>query len=275
MPNLRVENGEARAHVRIGWLRSVAHVYHAFATSCFADEVVEAMGKDPVEGLLALMGEPRQLDLSKVEYANHGEPMDRYPFDVGRLRRVTELAAEHAGWGRALPEGHGLGIACHRSFLSYVANVVEVAVSKDGKVSIPRVDVVLDCGLAVNPERVLSQMEGAAVFGASLALSGEISAKDGAVEQSNFHDYTVARIDEAPRQVNVHIVESDALPGGVGETGVPPFAPALATPSTPPRASASAACPSASTTCPGADAPNPYGSRLGRRPTAGGHEDLR
>ena len=137
------------------------------------------------------------------------------------------LVARRAGWGRELPKGRGLGISCHRSFLSYQATVVEVDVSKRGEVTIPKVWSVIDCGLAVNPDRVRSQLEGAAVFGASLTLSGAVTMKNGAVQQSNFHDHPIARIHEAPREVDVHIVPSEALPGGVGEVGVPPFAAAL------------------------------------------------
>src|SRR6185312_13053199 len=126
-----------------------------------------------------------------------------------------------------LGKGHGLGIAAHRSFLTYVATVVEVEVNDQGGIRIPRVDTVVDAGLVVNPEATRSQFEGAAVFGTSIVRSGEITAKNGAIEQSNFSDCPVARMNEAPRQTNVYIVDSDAPPAGVGEPGVPPFAPAL------------------------------------------------
>lgn len=227
VPSLRVESGAADAHVRIGWLRSVAHVYHAFGICSFPDELAHRAGRDPYEYLMALLGDPRHVDLEGLDYPNHGEPLERYPFDVARLRHVTERAAELAGWGAPLPRGRARGIACHRSFLSYCANVVEVEVTRDGRISIPRATVVIDAGTVVHPDRVRAQMEGAAVFGASLALYGEITAEDGAVVQSNFHDYPVARIYDAPREIEVEIVESDALPAGVGEVGVPPFAPAL------------------------------------------------
>jgi isoquinoline 1-oxidoreductase beta subunit len=227
--NLRAENGEAVNHVRIGWLRSVANIYHAFAISSFADECAHAAGRDPKDYLLDLIGPPRVIDLKAqgVDYPNMG-PIEQYPVDAGRLRTVVELAAEKSGWGkRTLPKGHALGIAAHRSFLSYIATVVEVAVSPDGKISIPRVDTVVDAGMIVNPDRVKSQFEGAAVFGTSLTLMSEITATAGKIDQSNFHDYRVARMNEAPMDTRVHIVESDAPPAGVGEPGVPPFAPAL------------------------------------------------
>jgi isoquinoline 1-oxidoreductase beta subunit len=142
---------------------------------------------------------------------------------------VTELAAERAGWGRQMPKGSGLGIAAHRSFVSYIATVVEVAVDAKGKVSIPRVDTAIDCGYAVNPERIRSQIEGAAVMGLTLARYGEITFKNGRVEQGNFNDFRLVSIDESPTDTRVHIVEHgiDVPASGVGEPGVPPFAPAL------------------------------------------------
>ena len=229
LPNHRAENGEAVNHVRIGWLRSVANIYHAFAVCSFADELANAAGRDSKDYLLELIGPPRLVDLKAqgVDYPNMG-PIAQYPVDTARLRKVVELVAEKSGWGkRKLPKGHALGIAAHRSFLSYIATVVEVAVSPDGKISIPRVDTAVDAGMIVSPDRVRSQFEGAAVFGASLALMGEITATNGKIDQSNFNNYPVLRMNEAPLETHVYIVESDAPPAGVGEPGVPPFAPAL------------------------------------------------
>jgi len=224
LPNLRIENGPAKAHVRIGWLRSVANIYHAFSIQCFTDELAHAAGRDPVDYLLDLIGEPRTIDFKGVEYPNYGASMDAYPWQTGRLRHVTEMVAEKSGWGkRKHGKGTGVGIAAHRSFLTYVATVVEVEVNEQGEVRIPRVDTVLDAGLVVNPEATRAQFEGAAVFGASVARSGEITATKGAIDQSNFQDYPVARIGEAPYQTNVYIVDSEAAPAGVGEPGVPPF----------------------------------------------------
>jgi isoquinoline 1-oxidoreductase beta subunit len=228
IPNLRAENGSAKAHVRIGWLRSVANIYHAFAVQSFADELAHKAGRDPVEYLLDLLGPARKIDLQAVKYPNYGADAAQYPIDVARLRQVLETVAEKSEWGkRKLAKGSGMGIAVHRSFLTYVASVVEVEVNDSGEITIPRVDTVVDAGLVVNPEATRAQMEGAAVFGTSLVKTGEITAKAGAVEQGNFDDYAVARINEAPKQVNVYIVENDAPPAGVGEPGLPPFAPAL------------------------------------------------
>jgi len=224
LPNLRIENGPAKAHVRIGWLRSVANIYHAFAIQCFTDELAHAAGRDPLDYLLDLIGNPRTIDFKGVDYPNYGAPFDAYPWETGRLRHVTELVAEKSGWGkRKHGKGTGVGIAAHRSFLSYVATVVEVEVNDQGEVRIPRVDTVLDAGLVVNPEATRAQFEGAAVFGTSIVRTGEITATKGAINQSNFQDYPVARIGEVPYQTNVYIVDSDAPPAGIGEPGVPPF----------------------------------------------------
>lgn len=226
IPNIRCENGEAVAHVRIGWFRSVINIPHAFAVCSFADELAHAAGRDPKEYLIELLGPPRHV-AAGPHYQNYGDDITRYPIDTARLRRVLELVAEKAQWGRALPAGHGLGIAVHRSFVSYVATVVEAAVAKDGTVSVPRVDMAVDCGYAAYPDRIRSQMEGAAVMALSSTLYGEITFRQGRAQQNNFNDFQVARMNVAPRETRVYIVESDALPGGVGEPGVPPFAPAL------------------------------------------------
>jgi isoquinoline 1-oxidoreductase beta subunit len=228
IPNLRIENGPARAHVRIGWLRSVANIYHAFAVQTFSDELAHRAKRDPADYLLELIGQPRTLNFAGVAYPNYGADYNTYPWETGRLRRVTEMVIEKSGWGkRKLGKGPGLGIAAHKSFLTYVATVVEVEVNDQGDIRIPRVDTVVDAGLVVNPEVTKAQFEGAAVFGTSVARTGEITAKNGVIEQSNFDSYPVARINEAPYQTNVYLVESDAPPAGVGEPGVPPFIPAL------------------------------------------------
>jgi isoquinoline 1-oxidoreductase beta subunit len=224
LPNMSIENGPAKGHVRIGWLRSVANIYHGFGIQSFTDELATRAHRDPLEYLLDLIGPARTIDFKGVNYPNYGASLETYPWETGRLRHVTEMVAEKSGWGkRKHSKGSGVGIAAHRSFLTYVATVVEVEVSDQGEVRIPRVDTVLDAGLVVNPEATRAQFEGAAVFGASVARSGQITATKGAIDQSNFQDYTVARINEVPAQTNVYIVDSDAPPAGVGEPGVPPF----------------------------------------------------
>jgi isoquinoline 1-oxidoreductase beta subunit len=224
LPNIRIENGPAHAHVRIGWLRSVANIYHAFGVQCFTDELAHRANRDPVEYMLDLIGPPRKLDFTNVDYPNYGADYKTYPWETGRLRNVIELVADKSGWAKhKSAKGHGFGFAAHRSFLTYVATVVEVEVGDDGEIRIPRVDTALDAGLVVNPEVTRAQFEGAAVFGTSIVRSGEITAKNGVIQQSNFNDYPVARINEVPAQTNVYITESSAPPAGVGEPGVAPF----------------------------------------------------
>ena len=229
--NISIENGEAEAHTKIGWWRSVSNVPHGFAIQSFAAELAAAAGKDQKTFLLDLIGPPRILDVpQKVkDFWDYGENPEVYPIDTGRLRNVVELVTEKAGWGRQVPKGHGLGLAAHRSFVSYVAAVIEVAVDEKGRVTIPRVDIAVDCGPTVNPDRVRSQFEGAVIMGLGVGLLNEISFKNGRVEQSNLDDYLVLRISDAPRETHVHVVPHgyDMHLGGVGEPGVPPVAPAL------------------------------------------------
>ena len=229
VPALRCESGPAEAHVRIGWFRSVNNVPHAFAIGSFVGELAAAAGRDQRDLLLELIGPPRHVTPAVVgiKYDNYGAPADVFPIDTARFRRVVELASEKAGWGKPLPKGHGLGIAVHRSFLAFVCTVVEVAVAADGRISIPRVVTAVDCGLAIHPERVRSQMEGSAVMGVSVALYGELTFKKGEAQQTNFDGFELARLTDAPRAIDVIIVDSDQPPGGVGEPGLPPFAPAL------------------------------------------------
>jgi len=228
--NIRAESGPADAHVRIGWFRAVSNNFHAFAAHSFADEMARAAGRDPLEFLLDMIGPGKVLDLKSqgVDYSNYGVPYEKYPVDTRRLRRVLEIAGERAGWGkRPSGNGWGLGIAAHRSFNTYVASVVEVEVDARGVVRVPRVEQIVDAGIIINPDRVRSQMEGSAVMAVGLARTGEITAANGRIRQSNFNDFQVARMNDAPFQVNVHLVDSDALPTGVGEPGVPPVLAAL------------------------------------------------
>jgi isoquinoline 1-oxidoreductase beta subunit len=212
--NVKIEVGKAPAHVRIGWLRSVINIPHGFSINVFADELAVAANKDPLEFRLDLIGEDRIVN-----------PDENIPFKTQRLKNVLQLAAKNANWGKDLPEGHAQGLAVHYSFNSYVASVVEVSVI-DGKLKVHQVHTVIDCGLVVNKNTVIAQMEGSAIFGMSLAFYGKITAKDGAIEQGNYHDYKMIRMHEAPK-INVEIVESTENPTGVGEPGVPVIAPAI------------------------------------------------
>ena len=212
--NVRYENAKAEPHVRIGWLRSVCAIFHSFGINSFIDELADKAAKDPLQFKLDLIGKDRIRD----EKSPH-------PLNTKRLKNVLKIAAKKANWGRKLPENHGLGIAFYYSFYSYVASVVEVSVINN-KVKIHNIWSVLDCGMMLNKDNVLNQMEGAAVFGTSIALYGKITAKNGAIEQSNFHDYKMARMNEIP-PIDVTLIENDEAPTGVGEPGVPPIAPAI------------------------------------------------
>ncbi len=230
IPNIRIENPEAAAHTRIGWFRSVSNIPHAFAVQSFVAELAAAAKRDPKDYLLEVIGPPRLVTPQMLSDTwNYGESPEHYPVDTGRLRRVVETVAREARWGRKMPKGHGLGIAAHYSFVSYVAAVVEAEVDARGELTIPRVDIAIDCGATVNPDRVHAQMEGACVMGVGLATLGEITFKNGRAQQDNFDTYQVTRMPGAPREIRVHILPGDyAKPmGGVGEPGVPPIAPAL------------------------------------------------
>lgn len=229
VPNLRLEVGRARSHVRTGWLRSVCHIQQNFAVGCFIDELAHAAGQDPFEFVLTALGDDRQLDMAALGLKNRDADPRVYPYDIGRLKNVLRRAAHNAAWQRNsnLPRGQGLGIACCRSFLGYTAHVVEVEVSPQGQLSIPRVWCSLDSGTIVSPDRVHAQVEGAAIMAASHARWGEVTFQNGRAQQSNFDDFQVARMKDAPRDIVVDIVESTAAPAGVGETGVASFTPAL------------------------------------------------
>lgn len=230
IPNVRIETGKVPAHARIGWFRSVSNIPHAFAAQCFIAELAHRAGKDHKAFALDLIGPARRINPTALgDTWNYSESPETYPYDTGRLRGVIEAATRGAGWGRELPKGHGLGLAFCYSFVSYTATVIEVAVNDKGELKVVAVDMAIDCGPQVNPERIRAQMEGAAIMGLSLALTGEISFKNGRVEQGNFHDYTVLHHPESPRVIRTHLVNDniDAPPGGVGEPPVPPVAPAL------------------------------------------------
>ncbi|MGA2811853.1 MAG: xanthine dehydrogenase family protein molybdopterin-binding subunit [Candidatus Acidiferrum sp.] len=202
IPNLQVDLHSPKIGVPVQWWRSVGHSHTGFAVEAFFDEVAHAGGKDPYR--------LRQTLLAK-------QP---------RMLAVLDLAAQKAGWGGPLAKGVGRGIATHFSFDSYVAQVIEASVEEDGTVRVHRVVCAVDCGRVVNPDTVIAQMEGGIIFGLTAALKTEITLKNGRVEQSNFHDYPMLRMFEAP-SIEVFIVPSEERPTGVGEPSVPPVAPAL------------------------------------------------
>jgi isoquinoline 1-oxidoreductase beta subunit len=208
IPNLFVDLHSPKLGVPVQWWRSVGSTHTAFSTETFIDELALAAKKDPVAYRRALLAkQPRHLG-------------------------VLELAADKAGWNKPLAAGkagerRGRGIAVHESFNTYVAEIAEVTVKKDGSFTVDRVVCAVDCGIAVNPDAVRAQMEGGIGYGLSAALHGAITLKDGVVEQSNFHDYPPLRMNEMP-QIEVYIVPSTEKPSGVGEPGTPVIAPALA-----------------------------------------------
>ncbi|MDP4988723.1 MAG: molybdopterin-dependent oxidoreductase, partial [Polaribacter sp.] len=213
--NFRLENVKAEAHLRIGWMRSVVHIHSGFANNSFVDELAFEAKKNPLDFQLALIGKNRIID-GKSDY----------PFNSKRMKKVLENTAKISDFNRKRPENHGIGIAIHYSFYSYVATAVEVSVI-NGNIQIKEVWTTIDCGLVLNKDNVINQLEGAAIFGISLALFGKITVKEGAVEQHNFFDYQMTRMKDTPK-ITVDIIEAMNQPAtGVGEPGVPVMAPAI------------------------------------------------
>lgn len=215
LENFRLENAKAEANLRIGWLRSVVHIHSGFGNNCFVDELAFAAEKDPVQFHLDLIGKDR-VDKGRSDF----------PYNSARMKDVLINTAKNANWGQRLPKNHGVGVAIHYSFYSYVATIVEVAVV-DNKVTVKNIWTTIDCGLALNKDAITNQLEGAAIFGMSIALYGKISVKEGAVEQHNFFDYQMTRMKDAPK---IHVDILDKMhepPTGVGEPGVPVIAPAI------------------------------------------------
>jgi isoquinoline 1-oxidoreductase beta subunit len=202
IPNLLVDLHTPKVGVPVLWWRSVGHSHTAFVVESFLDEVARAGGKDPYEFRRSLLSK-RPRDLA-----------------------VLETAAQRAGWGKPPAKGRARGIAVHESFGSFVAQVAEVSVEPKGQVRVHKVVCALDCGMIVNPDTIKAQMESGIAFGLSAALYGEITLKDGRVEQSNFNDYPLLPMSEMPA-VEVHMIASKEKPGGIGEPGVPPIAPAV------------------------------------------------
>ena len=201
--NMRIAYGRREPGPQVWFWRSVGHSQNIFFIESFIDEMAAAAKQDPLDFRLALLGkQPR--------YAG-----------------VLKVAAEKAGWRQPLPAGRFRGIAVAQSFGSYVAEVAEISLAADGTPKVHKVVAAVDCGMTVNPQTIARQIEGSIVYGLSAALYGRITLKDGRVEQGNFHDYPVLRITEMP-QVQVHILPSTEKPGGIGEPGTPPIAPAVA-----------------------------------------------
>jgi isoquinoline 1-oxidoreductase beta subunit len=202
-PSILVDYVMTNTKVPVGWWRSVYNSQNAFANEGFIDELAHMAGMNPLRFRMTLLrNSPRHLG-------------------------VLQLAFEKSGWNTKLGEGRGRGFAMHESFGSWVANVAEVTVKSDGTFTVDRIVSAIDCGLAVHPDGIRMQMESSIIYGLTSTLKGEITIKRGAVEQSNFHEFELLRIDETP-EMEIHIVESDEPPGGAGEPGLPPVAPAVA-----------------------------------------------
>jgi len=210
--NFRAESGDAKAHTRIGWYRAVYAIFYGFAFSTFADELAYKAKKDPLTFVTRLFDNNKNKDQQE---------------QVQRAKKLLTSVAEKSAWHERskLPKGQGIGLAVHYSFQSFVAMAVHVEVNGDD-IKVLNVDCAIDCGQILNTDGATAQMEGAVVMGMSLALSTEITFREGAVVNSNFHNYPVMRISDMPN-VRVHITDSDEKPTGLGEPGVAPFAPAL------------------------------------------------
>jgi isoquinoline 1-oxidoreductase beta subunit len=230
VPAIKVETHDSTSHIRVGWLRSVRNISQAYAVGTMLDEIAEARKLDPIANTLDLLGPDRSItfnsEIPKGVYPNYNEDIAKYPWETGRMKKVIERVARDAGWGKKLPQGSAMGFAAHKSFLTYVACIVELKVDHN-KISIPNVYYALDCGTPVNLDRIRSQFEGGAQFATSIALKSEITVKHGQVEQNNFDGYRIIRMPESPKQIHVSVIESQDKPTGVGEPPVPPFTPAL------------------------------------------------
>ena len=217
-PNYRIEYTLAKSSVPRAWWRSVEHSTSGFVVESFVDELAHAAGADALEFRLRLIGADRKIP----DFTN---PKEGKPLDTARLKGVLRLVAEKAGWGKPLPAGVSRGIAAYYSFESYTAAVVEASV-KGGDVKVHRLVYAVDCGRPINPDGVRAQVESAAIYGLSATLHDAITIDRGSVQQSNFNDYEMPRIQETPK-TEVHVVLSKEEPTGIGEPGLPVVAPAL------------------------------------------------
>lgn len=217
-PNLRLEYFSMQSGAPRGSWRAPAHTANAFAVQSFIDEIAHARGEDPLAFQLRLLGKPREID-----YGDHGGPT----WNPGRLAGVLNLAAQKADWGKSPGPGRGRGIAGHFTFGGYAAFVVEVEAKSAQDFVVTRIVGAIDCGLAVNPNHVIAQMEGGALDGLSTALRLAVTVDGGRIAQDNFDTYRIAGIGDSPRRMDMHIVDSPYPPSGVGEPPIPPLAPAL------------------------------------------------
>jgi len=220
IPNIKVEGFCVKSPVKVGWFRSVKNIFHAFAVNTVIDELAERARVDPVAYRLKLLERKRVLS---NEHWDKDTPIKQ---ETERMANLIRKVAAQANWDKATEKGVYRGFASHYSFLTYTAAAITIAVDGSG-IKVKRVDIGIDCGYAVNPDVIVAQMQGSAIYGMSLALHQQINLKDGAVQQSNFHDYPVVRMPECP-EIHVYVAQNHHYASGVGEPGVPPIAPAIA-----------------------------------------------
>jgi isoquinoline 1-oxidoreductase beta subunit len=214
VPNLLFDYVAVPARIPLGQWRGTEHSGNVFVVSSAIDELAHAAGVDPVKFWLQLVGD-----------AQFVQVREDFRFDASRLRNVIEVAADKSNWGSAMPEGKGRGVSASYNQGAWVAEVAEVTV-EDNQLTVDRITCAIDCGLVINPQGALNQVQGGIIEGLSAALHGEITVKDGVVQQSNFHDYRFCRINEIP-DINVHFIPSSDAPRGLGEGPLPPVAPAI------------------------------------------------
>ncbi len=214
VPNLLFDYVSVPARIPLGQWRATSHSSNVFVVSSAIDELAHAADIDPVAFWLDLVGDEQYVQVR-----------EDFRFDASRLKGVIELAADKAGWGEPLPEGTGRGISASYNQGAWVAEIAEVSV-RDGRLKVHRITCAIDCGLVINPQGAVNQVEGGIVDGLAAALYGKITVKDGVVQESNFHDYRFARMRDVP-QIDVYFVESTDAPRGLGEGPLPPVAPAI------------------------------------------------
>lgn len=217
IPNFQLQYTAADTFMPLGWWRAPGHNTTAFVNQSFLDEVAAAAGKDSLKFQLELLGKAKE-----YPYKNHGGPT----ISSGRFKAVLELAAKKANWGKKMPARSGQGIAAHFTYGTYVAMVADVTVNSDGQVKVKKVTAAVDCGILINESGAKAQIEGGILEGLSVMMNAEITLKKGAVQQSNFHDYKMLRMVDAP-EIDVYFIKNDKDPMGLGEMGLPPIAPAV------------------------------------------------
>jgi len=230
IPNIAVETHPAQERVRIGWMRSVYNINHAFSVQCFIDELARKQGISFPDTVKRVLGPVRHYTESEAgtKISNYGASLDDHPIDVARYHRVIDRVREMSDYDGTPPAGCARGFAVHRSFLTYVAVVAEVSKRPEGGPKLERAWIACDAGTIVNRDRVRAQLEGGFIFGASLALHGHLEVEGGRITAGNFDGYRLLRINEAPSSIDIDVITEGERPGGIGEPGVPPVAPAIA-----------------------------------------------